>query len=99
MLVLHVCTSSCVILVHALRLAVYTCLQVVVCSACSGHGYKFCSVMGEILADLALTGNTCHDIDFIRFNDARPGQKEMMHGFNRTGAPVKPISTTFPSKL
>jgi sarcosine oxidase len=28
--------------------------QVVVCSACSGHGFKFASVFGEILADLAL---------------------------------------------
>lgn len=27
--------------------------QVVVASPCSGHGYKFCSVAGEILADLA----------------------------------------------
>ena len=28
----------------------------------SGHGYKFCSVVGEILADLALDGVTRHDI-------------------------------------
>ncbi|MCJ2062976.1 N-methyl-L-tryptophan oxidase [Methylobacterium sp. J-088] len=27
--------------------------QVVVASPCSGHGYKFCSVVGEVLADLA----------------------------------------------
>lgn len=27
-------------------------------SACSGHGFKFGSVMGEILADLAMTGRT-----------------------------------------
>lgn len=73
--------------------------QVVVCSACSGHGYKFCSVMGEILADLALTGKTQHDIDFIRFNDARPGQKDMMHSLQQGGAPVKPPPTSFPSKL
>ncbi|KAL3138142.1 hypothetical protein ABBQ38_005370 [Trebouxia sp. C0009 RCD-2024] len=73
--------------------------QVVVCSACSGHGYKFCSVMGEVLADLALTGNTRHDIEFIRFNDARPGQKEMMHAFHQGGAPVDPAPIAFPSKL
>ncbi len=36
--------------------------QVTVVSACSGHGYKFCSVIGEIAADLALEGSTRHDI-------------------------------------
>jgi sarcosine oxidase len=28
----------------------------------SGHGYKFCSVVGEIMADLALEGGTRHEI-------------------------------------
>ncbi|MGH3132971.1 MAG: N-methyl-L-tryptophan oxidase [Gaiellaceae bacterium] len=32
----------------------------------SGHGFKFCSVVGEILADLALDGDTRHDIGFLR---------------------------------
>jgi sarcosine oxidase len=32
--------------------------QVIVASPCSGHGYKFASVMGEILADLAVTGRS-----------------------------------------
>jgi len=32
----------------------------------SGHGFKFCSVVGEILADLALAGTTRHDIGFLR---------------------------------
>ncbi|MGI8605582.1 MAG: N-methyl-L-tryptophan oxidase [Gaiellaceae bacterium] len=32
----------------------------------SGHGFKFCSVVGEILADLALDGDTRHDIEFLR---------------------------------
>jgi sarcosine oxidase len=41
--------------------------QVVLASPCSGHGYKFCSVVGEILADLATgDGSTRHDIDFLR---------------------------------
>ena len=31
----------------------------------SGHGYKFCSVVGEILADLALSGRTRHDISLF----------------------------------
>ncbi len=34
-------------------------------SACSGHGFKFASVMGEILADLALDGRTRHPIGFL----------------------------------
>ena len=36
--------------------------RIVVASACSGHGYKFASVIGEILADLATGGQTPHDI-------------------------------------
>lgn len=55
--------------------------------------------MGEVLADLALTGKTGHIIDFIRFNDARPGQKDMMHSLQKGGAPVDPPRTAFPSKL
>jgi sarcosine oxidase len=35
---------------------------VILASPCSGHGYKFASVVGEILADLAITGNTRHPI-------------------------------------
>jgi len=31
----------------------------------SGHGFKFCSVVGEILADLALDGATKHDISLF----------------------------------
>jgi sarcosine oxidase len=43
-------------------------------SACSGHGFKFASVMGEVLADLALEGTTRHPIGFLstsRFAAAR----------------------------
>jgi sarcosine oxidase len=36
--------------------------NVVVASPCSGHGYKFASVIGEILADLATSGATRHPI-------------------------------------
>ena len=38
----------------------------VVAAGFSGHGFKFCSVVGEILADLVLDGETGHDIDFLR---------------------------------
>ena len=42
--------------------------QVVVVSPCSGHGFKFASVVGEIAADLALDGGTRHDIDMFRID-------------------------------
>ena len=35
-------------------------------SACSGHGFKFAPVIGEIVADLALTGATRYPIDRFR---------------------------------
>lgn len=39
----------------------------------SGHGFKFCSVLGEIAADLALEGLTRHDIGLLRLRRfARP---------------------------
>ena len=43
--------------------------RIVLASACSGHGFKFASVLGEILADLATTGTTRRDIS--RFALAR----------------------------
>ena len=36
--------------------------NVVIAAGFSGHGFKFCSVVGEILADLALGGETQHEI-------------------------------------
>ncbi len=39
--------------------------NVVVASACSGHGFKFSSVIGEILADLVLDGASRHPIGFL----------------------------------
>jgi glycine/D-amino acid oxidase-like deaminating enzyme len=39
---------------------------VILAGGFSGHGYKFCSVMGEILADLAERGTTRHDIALFR---------------------------------
>lgn len=36
--------------------------QVVIACGFSGHGFKFCSVVGEILADLVDGGETRHDI-------------------------------------
>ncbi len=42
------------------------CPQAIVAAGFSGHGFKFCSVVGEILADLALDGVTRHEIGFLR---------------------------------
>lgn len=40
--------------------------QVILASPCSGHGFKFASVLGEVLADLAEKGSTPHDISMFR---------------------------------
>jgi sarcosine oxidase len=42
--------------------------QVSFASPCSGHGYKFASVIGEIMADLADTGITRHDVTLFRLD-------------------------------
>ena len=39
--------------------------QVVIASPCSGHGFKFATVIGEILADLAIDGATRHPIELF----------------------------------
>ena len=39
--------------------------QVAIAAGFSGHGYKFCSVVGEILADLVTEGKTSHPIDLF----------------------------------
>jgi sarcosine oxidase len=39
--------------------------RVVFAAGLSGHGFKFASVLGEILADLALTGGSALPIDFL----------------------------------
>jgi sarcosine oxidase len=49
--------------------------QVIVASPCSGHGFKFCSVIGEILADLAATGATRYGIELFRIARFSPAGK------------------------
>ena len=39
--------------------------KVVVVSACSGHGFKFASVLGEVAADFATSGATSYDMGFL----------------------------------
>ncbi|HKH78104.1 MAG TPA: N-methyl-L-tryptophan oxidase [Rubrobacteraceae bacterium] len=49
--------------------------QVSFASPCSGHGFKFASVVGEIMADLAENGLTRHDISLFRLDRlARPAR-------------------------
>jgi sarcosine oxidase len=45
--------------------------NIIVASPCSGHGFKFAPVIGEILADLATTGATRHDISRFRLDRFR----------------------------
>jgi sarcosine oxidase len=46
--------------------------QVSIASPCSGHGFKFSSVVGEIMADLATSGQTAHDISLFRLSRFAP---------------------------
>jgi sarcosine oxidase len=45
--------------------------NVIVASPCSGHGFKFAPVIGEILGDLATEGATRHDISRFRLERFR----------------------------
>jgi sarcosine oxidase len=40
--------------------------QVCIAAGFSGHGFKFCSVIGEIMADLAQTGHSQHNLHLFR---------------------------------
>ncbi len=42
--------------------------NVVIAAGFSGHGFKFCSVVGEVVAELALAGKTRHDIEMFRLD-------------------------------
>ena len=41
--------------------------EVIVASPCSGHGFKFASVIGEVLADLATTGSSRMNLDLFSY--------------------------------
>jgi sarcosine oxidase len=45
--------------------------EVAVAAGFSGHGYKFCSVVGEVMADLVEGNGTRHDIEFFRLRRFR----------------------------
>ena len=48
--------------------------QVILAAGFSGHGFKFASVMGEVLSDLALEGKTEQPIDFLRLHRFQRGE-------------------------
>ncbi len=51
--------------------------DVVLCSACSGHGFKMSNVVGKLLVELALQeGTTSLDIEFLRLQRLR--QKKLV---------------------
>nr|WP_232203516.1 N-methyl-L-tryptophan oxidase [Rubrobacter xylanophilus] len=63
--------------------------QVVIASPCSGHGFKFASVVGEILADLADSGASRHDISLFRVGRFAP-----QRGFLSARASSRPPAGT-----
>jgi sarcosine oxidase len=54
--------------------------QVSFASPCSGHGFKFASVIGEIMADLAERGTTRHNIELFRLDRLLGGAGEPAAG-------------------
>ncbi len=63
------------------------CDRVHVACGFSGHGYKFCSVVGEIMADLVCTGGTKHDIGLFRLERLRGCQAGAAGRFSPGGRP------------
>ncbi len=63
--------------------------QVSFASPCSGHGYKFASVIGEIMADLAERETTRHNIELFRLDRFGIGNRQTTdrgrHGQHRRG--------------
>lgn len=54
--------------------------QALVVSACSGHGFKFCSVIGEVVADLVADGRTGHDLSLFKLAVKLPGGVSLPDG-------------------
>jgi sarcosine oxidase len=47
--------------------------HIILVSACSGHGFKFAPVIGEIVTDLVVKATTIHDIARFRLDRFEPG--------------------------
>ncbi|MEZ4727909.1 MAG: FAD-dependent oxidoreductase [Caldilineaceae bacterium] len=65
--------------------------QVSYASACSGHGFKFGSVIGEILADLAQYRQARHNIELFTHDRFR---SQSTHGFSGEHGNLVPIYET-----
>lgn len=63
--------------------------QVTFASPCSGHGFKFASVIGEIMADLSTTGVTRHDISLFRLERLVGDGVYVRHGGRGVSRPVR----------
>ena len=57
-------------------------MQVLLVSACSGHGFKFTSGVGEAAAELLTHGSTNCDVSMFQLNAERPGVPEVLQRFN-----------------
>lgn len=53
--------------------------NVVLAVGLSGHGFKFASLLGKVLSDLALEGKTRHPIDFLRLQRTLPSGAMRFH--------------------
>jgi glycine/D-amino acid oxidase-like deaminating enzyme len=42
--------------------------RIIIAGGFSGHGYKFCSVVGDAITDLTLDGGTSLPVDFLSIN-------------------------------
>jgi hypothetical protein len=62
--------------------------QVTFASPCSGHGFKFASVIGEVMADLSTTGVTRHDISLFRLERLVGDGVYVRHGGQAMSRPV-----------
>jgi hypothetical protein len=60
--------------------------QVSFTSPCSGHGFKFVSVLGEVMADLAERGETRHNIELFRMERFAGQARRLPRLGDRTGA-------------
>ena len=54
--------------------------SVVIACGFSGHGFKFASVIGEVLADLAMRGETAHAVEFLRLERFKNTRQPVVQG-------------------
>src|SRR5262249_35254416 len=64
--------------------------HVIVAAGFSGHGYKFCAAIGEILADLSTAGRTPHDTDLFKLSRATLAQPSPFPAAARDGGDLAP---------